>query len=64
MYSNSVNIGVMFSYIVGFTLNEDVSKNVPFIWRLNLAFPIIFLIIRFIAINVFYKLDTPAYYFE
>ncbi|KRX09723.1 Major facilitator superfamily domain, general substrate transporter [Pseudocohnilembus persalinus] len=64
MYSNSVNIGVMFSYIVGFTLHEDVSKNVPFIWRLNLAFPILFLIIRFIAINMFYKLDTPAYYFE
>lgn len=64
IYSNSVNIGVMMAYLVGFSLSEDVKKNVPYIWRLNLAFPVVFIILRSLLILFIYKIDTPCFYLE
>jgi len=52
----------MISYIVAFSLEWDPSKNVPVIWRLNLAFPIIFTVLRLILVGFVYKLDTPTSY--
>lgn len=52
----------MLSYLVGFSLSDDLEKNIPYIWRLNLGFPVIFCILRLIFIKFVYRIDTPAYY--
>lgn len=64
IYSNCVNFGVMLSYLVGYSLNEEPEKNTPYIWRLNLTFPVIFLIFRSIIMLVKFNKDTPVYYIE